>query len=83
MDFESDILGEFSESFSFVLRGNEEPIPCQFKGHVVSIFRRFRCPILYGIILCSSYQNIVGASCVWIRPIVLHPGSKHEISTWG
>ncbi|CAM9686374.1 unnamed protein product, partial [Laminaria digitata] len=35
MDFESDILGEFSESFSFVLRGNEEPVPCQFKGHVI------------------------------------------------
>lgn len=36
MEFESDILGEFSESFRFALRGNEEPVPCQFKGHVVS-----------------------------------------------
>lgn len=36
MEFESDILGEFSESFRFILRGNEEPVMCQFKGHVVS-----------------------------------------------
>ncbi|CAM9965954.1 unnamed protein product, partial [Ectocarpus fasciculatus] len=36
MEFESDILGEFAELFRFVLRGNEEPVPCQFKGHVVS-----------------------------------------------
>lgn len=36
MEFESDILGEFSELFRFILRGNEEPVPCQFKGHVVS-----------------------------------------------
>ncbi len=36
MEFESDILGEFSESFRFALKGNEEPVPCQFKGHVVS-----------------------------------------------
>ncbi|CAN0131790.1 unnamed protein product, partial [Ectocarpus sp. 12 AP-2014] len=35
MEFESDILGEFSELFRFVLRGNEEPVPCQFKGHVI------------------------------------------------
>lgn len=41
MEFESDILGEFSESFRFALRGNEEPVPCQFKGHVVSF--DFRC----------------------------------------
>lgn len=37
MEFESDILGEFSESFRFVLRGNEEPVACQFKGHVVRV----------------------------------------------
>ena len=36
MEFESDILGEFSEFFRFILRGNEDPVTCQFRGHVVS-----------------------------------------------
>lgn len=48
MEFESDILGEFSESFRFALRGNEEPVPCQFKGHVVSF--EFRPSLCVGVV---------------------------------
>jgi hydrocephalus-inducing protein len=35
IDFTSDILGEFSEKFTFNLRGSSESLSVHFKGHVV------------------------------------------------
>ena len=35
IDFCSDILGEFSETFSFALQGCEEPLQCVIKGQVI------------------------------------------------
>lgn len=52
MEFESDILGEFSESFRFILRGNEEPVSCQFKGHVVSTS--------FGLLFLERPSNVRG-----------------------
>ena len=35
VEFCSSILGEFNENFYFALRGNNEPLVCQIKGHVL------------------------------------------------
>ena len=36
VDFKSDILGEFSETFRFALEGSSEMLTLTFKGHVVA-----------------------------------------------
>ena len=35
IDFTSEVLGEFSEQFTFTLRGSSETLSVHFKGHVV------------------------------------------------
>ena len=41
--FESNVLGEFSEYFRFLLQGNEDMLVCQIKGHVVGPTFHFDC----------------------------------------
>ncbi|CAM9160707.1 unnamed protein product [Discosporangium mesarthrocarpum] len=62
VDFESDILGEFCENFSFCLKGNDDPLTCQFKGHVIGPTFQFDVEeIDFGVI---SYDCPVSATAV-------------------
>ena len=36
MEFQSDLLGEFCETFRFQLQGSSEMLAITFKGHVVA-----------------------------------------------
>jgi hypothetical protein len=49
--FESDMLGEFLETFSFSLQGNEDILSCQIKGHVIGPTFHFDCnSIDFGVV---------------------------------
>ena len=51
INFESDVLGEFSEFFRFSLQGNEHLLECNIKGHVTGPTFHFDCQkIDFGIV---------------------------------
>lgn len=51
LEFQSDILGEFSETFQFALKGSNEPVGLQVKGHVLGPSFEFDVPSVdFGLI---------------------------------
>ena len=57
INFESDVLGEFSEFFRFSLQGNEHLLECNIKGHVTGPTFHFDCQkIDFGIVMRYIYH---------------------------
>ena len=58
--FQSEILGEFSEHFHFLLRGTSKPLSAHFKGHVVGPTFHFDVDELdFGVVSYEFLNNKV------------------------
>jgi hydrocephalus-inducing protein len=84
VDFKSDILGEFSETFRFALEGSSEMLTLTFKGHVVAPTFKFSEEIIdFGKV---SYKfpvyktvHLTNTSDVDISYVVRVPGDGRSL----
>jgi hydrocephalus-inducing protein len=86
VEFKSDILGEFSETFRFALEGSSEMLTLTYKGHVVAPTFKFSEEIIeFGPV---SYKfpvyktvHLTNTSDVDINYVIRVPGDGRSLQT--